>query len=225
MLHPDAETSHVTASPEDPLVSARYLAAPPKARAQLEQSRNSRKKGDCKSAIQHAKKATEIAPDFALAYVETGMCEIALDKLDDAQQSFSTAIQRDPKFLYGYIGLAHVQSKREKWNDAAKALGEANHVQPDRAEPFYELAQIQLQTGHLDKAELAAKTAMTKDHTRIPDLPFLLARVFVLENKIDEAATTLKQIVESNPSNEIGARARRSLEAITKAASENKPPK
>jgi len=93
-------------------------------------------------------------------------------------------------------------------------LAQANKVQPDRAEPFYQLAQLQMKTGHLDKAELAAKTALTKDYSRIPDLPFLLARVYVLEGKKGEAIKCLQEISDKNPQNDIGERARRSLNAL-----------
>jgi len=59
-------------------VSVRFLAAPEKARRELVAAREARGRGDCKSAIGHAKKAAEVAPDFALAYVEKGMCQLTL---------------------------------------------------------------------------------------------------------------------------------------------------
>jgi tetratricopeptide (TPR) repeat protein len=218
MLRPDPDSiKGAQVAPEDPLVSARYLAAPEKARNELARAREARRKGDCKSAIAHGKKAVTIAPDFAVAYVETGMCQVVENDLDAAKQSFDEAIKRDPKFLYGYIGLSNVEAKRKNWNEAAKALGLANKAQPDRAEPFYELARLQLETGHLDKAELAAKTALGKDSTRLPDLQFLLARIYVLEGKKDEALKWLQEIANKNPSNEVGERARHSMDAIRKA--------
>ncbi len=216
MLHPDPNSIRPsTIAPEDPLVSAAYLAAPEKARKELDKSRESRLRGDCGDAVKHGKKAIELAPEFALAYVETGMCQTALKRFDEARVSFNTAIERDPKFLYGYIGLADLETKQQRWNEAAQVLGKANQVHPDRAEPFYELAKIQLQTGHLDKAELAAKTALTKNYTRLPDLPFLLARIYVLEGKNDDAIKSLNEIAERNPDNALGERARKSLESLT----------
>ncbi|HEX6879082.1 MAG TPA: tetratricopeptide repeat protein [Terriglobales bacterium] len=220
MLHPDPNAMRPsTIAPEDPLVSAAYLAAPEKARKELDKSRESRLRGDCGNAVKHGKKAIELAPTFALAYVETGMCQTSLKHFDDARASFNTAIERDPKFLYGYIGLADLEVKQEHWNEAAQVLGKANQAHPDRAEPFYELSKIQLQTGHLDKAELAAKTALTKNYTRIPDLPFLLARIYVLEGKNDEAIKSLKEIADRNPDNAIGERARKSLETLNSKTS------
>jgi tetratricopeptide (TPR) repeat protein len=218
LLHPDPNAIRgTTIAPEDPVVSARYLAAPEKARKELENAREARRKGDCKSAIAHGKKAVSIAPDFAVAYAETGMCQVLQNDLGSAKESFDLAIQKDPKFLYGYIGLANVEAKRKNWNDAAKALGLANKAQPDRAEPFYELARLQLETGHLDKAELAAKTALTKDSTRLPDLQFLLARIYVLQGKQQEAMNWLQEIANKNPDNEVGERARHSIEVLQKA--------
>ena len=215
MLHPDPDAVRgASVSSEDPLVSARFLAAPEKARKELVAAREARGRGDCKSAIGHAKKAAEVAPDFVLAYVEKGMCQLTLAQLDDARQSFDRAIEHDPKFLYGYIGVSNVEAERQRWKEAVDALAQANKVQPDRAEPFYQLAQLQMKTGHLDKAELAAKTAMTKDYSRLPDLPFLLARVYVLEGKKGEAIKCLQEISDKNPQNDIGERARRSLNAL-----------
>jgi tetratricopeptide (TPR) repeat protein len=215
MLYPDPKASGVSDVPtDDPLVSVGYLAASEKARKEVDEARKARRKGNCKSAIGHGKKAIEIAPTFALAYVETGMCQLMEADMSAAESSFQGAIQQDPKFLYGYIGLAHVQIKREHWNDAARALGQANQADPDRAEPFYELAKLQLRTGHLDKAELAAKTALTKDYTRIPDAPFLLARVYLLEGKKMEAIECLQKIADTNSAGEIKERAQRSIEMI-----------
>ncbi|MDT8068343.1 MAG: tetratricopeptide repeat protein [Terriglobia bacterium] len=225
MLEPDPNAVRdTTVIPDDPLVSVRYLAAPEKARKELERARQARRRGDCKSAIKYGKKAIEIAPTFAVAHVETGMCELTQGKLKDAEESFNAAIKADPEFLYGYIGLSNVEVKKQQWNEAAKILGLANKAQPNRAEPFYELARIQLQTGHLDKAELAAKTALTKDYTRIPDLPFLLARVYVMEGKNEEAVKCLRQIVDLNPGSAIGDRAQKSIEMLRNSeVKTNKP--
>lgn len=223
MLYPDPNSVRgVTIVPDDPVISAKFLAAPEKARNELSQAREARQRGDCKSAIKHGKKATEIAPDFAIAYVETGMCELDMGALDKARESFKSAIERDPKLLYGYIGLSHVEAKAKRWNEAAQALGTANKVQPDRAEPFYELARLQLQTGHPDKAEMAAKTALSKDHSRLPDLPFLLARIYVLENRNDEAVKLLREIEKTSSDNAVKERAKRSLQLLEKDAAVKK---
>jgi len=199
---------------EDPLVSARLLAAPEKVRKEYENSRKARQRGDCDSAIQHSKKALVLAPDFLFAYLEIGMCQLSLGKLDEAEKSFQSAINQDSKSLYGYIGLSSVEIKRERWNEAAKILGLANKELPDRAEPFYELARLQIDVGRLDRAELAAKTALGKDYTRIPDAPFLLARIYVLQGKKEEALKCLQDIALKNPSNDIGTRARRSIDRL-----------
>jgi tetratricopeptide (TPR) repeat protein len=218
MLYPDPNAVRsANLIPEDPLVSAKYLAAPEKARKEVDSAREARQKGDCTEAVKHGKKATEIAPDFAIAYFETGSCQLELGKVDDARKSFQTSIEKDPKFLYGYIGLARAEKQQKKWNDAAQALGQANKAQPDRAEPFYELALLQLETGHPDKAELAARTALGKNHQYVPDLPFLLARIYVLEKKDEDAAKLLKEIADKNPNSELGQRAKRSLKLLEKA--------
>ncbi|HWR36820.1 MAG TPA: tetratricopeptide repeat protein [Clostridia bacterium] len=215
-LHADPNSAPADTAPslDDPLVSVRFLAAPDGARKELQKARESRLKGDCKGALDHGRKATEIAPDFVLAYLESGLCQERVGELDAAQNSFETALAKDPKYLYSYLNLARVQARKKDYNGAAKTLALAAKAQPDRGEPFFEMARIQLDTGHTDVAEKAAKMALGKDWSHIPEMPFLLANIYVRQGDTVKAISSLQEFVDKAPNGPQADRAKRTIEQL-----------
>ena len=213
VLRPDPNATPADAGPslDDPVISARMLAAPEKARKEVSKARESRLRGDCKKGLEQASKAAEIAPDFVLAHHEMGMCQISLDKLDDAKKSFETAIEKDPKYLYSYLTLARVLAKKKDLNGAASTLAAASKAQPDRGEPYYEMARLQFVTGDVLRAEKTAEMALQRDCSRITEMPFLIANIHLKKGDKAKAISSLEEFVAKSPN---GPQAERAKAAI-----------
>lgn len=199
---------------EDPVVSVGVLRAPEKARKELNKARESRIDGDCKKAVEQAKKAAEIAPELVMAYQEMGMCQTSLGKIDDAQKSFETAIEKDPKFLYAYLNLARVLARKRKWQEATNTLAEASKQHPQRGEPYFEMAKLQLATNDPLRAEATAKMALARDCSRIPEIAFFMASLYMKNGDKAKAITTLQEFAQKNPDTPQAERAKLVVEQL-----------
>ncbi len=54
---------------------------------------------------------------------------------------------------------------------------QASKVHPERGEPYYAMAQIQYDIGHLDRAEQASRLAPESDTSMIPEVHLLLVKI------------------------------------------------
>ena len=224
VLRPDPNAAAVDLGPslDDPLVSAGVLGAPDKARKELMKAHESRINGDCKKAIEQAKKAIEVAPGLVMAYQEMGMCQTSMGAIEDAQKSFETAILKDPKFLYAYLNLARVLARKKDWQGAAKTLAVASKQHPQRGEPYFEMAKLQLATNDPLRAEATAKMALERDCSRIPEMAFLMANIHAKNGNKEQAIASLEEFVRKNPDTPQSVRARYVIDQLKAPA---KPPK
>lgn len=200
--------------PADPIVSVRWLSAPEKARKEILKSRELRDKGDFPGAMEHLRKALEIHPGFSIALNEQGLCYVREEKLGEARESYEKAIQNDAEFLLPYLNLAEVWVKEKEYNRAAQILAQAAKAQPTRGEPFYAIAKIQLDTGHLDRAEQAARMALERDVSRIPDVHILLVNIYNRRGEKDKVAAELEAYLQKAPNGPHAEQARATLAKI-----------
>jgi tetratricopeptide (TPR) repeat protein len=144
------------------------------------------------------------------------LCYRRLGQLDDAQASFEIAIEHDNSLLSPYLNLADVLAEKQAFNDAANILLRATEIHPDRGEPYFVMARIQLDTGHPDAAEKAALMALERDHSRIPEVHLLLANIYLRRDEPDLVAAELELYIEKAPDGDQVETARAKLIEVRK---------
>lgn len=202
------------AIPEDPIVSVRWLAAPKEARREVVKSREELQKGNAKKAREHLNKALEISPGFSIALNEMGLCYRRENKNKEARKEFEKAIASDPEYLIPYLNLAEVLTEDKKYNEAGQLLARASQMHPRRGEPFFSMAKIQLDTGHLDRAERAARMALARDASRIPEVHLLLVNIYTRRGEKEKIAPELEAYLQMVPNGPHAEQARVTLAKI-----------
>jgi Tfp pilus assembly protein PilF len=159
-LKPTKDSSSLGLAANNTL-EARDAAAPPKARKEYEIARQlfqENKPGE--EGIRHLKKAIQIYPDYASAYVLLAMANIGENKTDEAQTNLDKAIQLDPKFAEAYFTLGMLQNHQKKYPEAEKSLSQGLELNPNAPQGHYELAKTYWSMGKWQDAEPHAAKAL-----------------------------------------------------------------
>lgn len=216
MLRPSSAeitTDTITTSP-DPVVDQRWLTLSKEAQTALLKAREARAKKDYKLAMDLAHKALASDPKSVLAELELGLAQWRAGHTADARRTFESAIAHDSHFLQGYLALAGMLAETQKYGDAGAVLLQASKENPGRAEPFKTMAEIQLNTGHPDKAEQACRMGLQRDYSHVPDIYVVLANAYLRQGKKDEAASALQQYLVAVPKGGMSDQVRTTLEQL-----------
>lgn len=108
-------------------------------------------------------KAVTAYPDFAEAWLQLGKLQES-SNAQDARNSFSKAIQADPKFVLPYEQLAMLASQSGNWKDVLDNTSHVNQLYPDgTSETWYLNALANYQLGNVDAAEESASRSLAID--------------------------------------------------------------
>lgn len=102
--------------------------------------------GRSEEAIREYEKAAAnvLYPTPEYAYSNMGREYFRRQEFDRAEEKYGRAIALNPSFLDAYRGLAIVQGKREKWEDAVKTLEQGVRVAPTHAQIWMDLGNAYL---------------------------------------------------------------------------------
>lgn len=218
MLRPtsaEIRTETVTTA-ADPIVDQRWLALSKDAQGELTKAREARAKKDYKEAVVHSKRVLASNPKAVLAQLELGLAQWQAGHTGDAKHAFDAAITQDPHFLQPYLAMASMLSENHDYADAGSVLMRASKAVPGRAEPFKTMAEIQLETGHPDKAEVACQMGLQRDYSHVPEINVVLANALLRQGKKDEAAQALEAYLKAAPKGEFADAARNTLQRLKK---------
>lgn len=166
-LHP---ISRETASS----ISVTSLAAPGKAKKALEKGREQARKGKWASAAACFKRAVEVYPRFALAWVELGRTQVRQNSFAEAQESFQRSVEQDSRFVDGYAGLAYVALQQDQWKELADTSERVVEFAPDSAQFWFLNALASFNLGNTKQAEVSIGRGFRLDpQHQIPDMEYL----------------------------------------------------
>ncbi len=103
-------------------------------------------------ALEAYRKAIELNPEAAGAYINLGTIYYNLHRLSDAENCYRAAIQIDPHYALAYFNLGNVYDER---GDLAQARGyyeQALGIHADYADAHYNLALVYEKMGERGKA-------------------------------------------------------------------------
>jgi tetratricopeptide (TPR) repeat protein len=184
ILHPISSEGNGGSS-----VSAITLAAPDKAMRALEKGREQEKKGKWAVAAAYFKRAVEVYPRFALAWVELGRTQVQQKSFAEAQQSFQQSVEQDSKFVDGYAGLAYVALQQNHWKELADATDRMVEFAPDSAQFWFLNAVANFNLGKTDQAENSLGRGLRLDPKhQIPEMEYLYGLILARRNDYSAAA-------------------------------------
>jgi Flp pilus assembly protein TadD len=151
--------------------------------------------GDLHHALRYAEKATEIDPRYSYAWSNIGVIYRRLDRHDDAEQAYKTALKinrRNPSALSNLVVLYTTQGREQ---DAAKYAREVEKYRMKNPYYLYRLAESAAAEGNHKDAIKLLKRAIRKNKEE-DKFYFALARAYHLTNNDKLAIKFMKKARE-----------------------------
>src|SRR5205823_2509674 len=156
-------------------------------------------KQDLPGAGQHFMKATEIYPQYALAFVNLGAIAMQQGNNGEGEHFFEQAIHADPQLPMGYTSLARVKILQEKYAEADSLLEKALTIRPLDPEPLTMLATSQFRSGKYPEAIVTARKVHSVPHEHYAVVHILAAEALAKQNQPDIAADEYRLFLKEFP--------------------------
>jgi tetratricopeptide (TPR) repeat protein len=203
-------------------VSAVSLAAPDKAKKAFEKGQEQEKKGKWVAACDNFKKAVEVYPRYALAWLELGRSQLKQNDFANAQQSFHQATQQDPHFVEAYIQIASVAAENKQWKELADATDHLVELAPDSGPNFFFLnSAANFNLGNVGQAESSVTRGLRLDPThKLPQLEYLYGMILARRGDYNSAIAHMQTYLQLSPHASDSQNAQNKLAELQKLASE-----
>jgi tetratricopeptide (TPR) repeat protein len=144
-------------------LSATSKAAPSNAMKAFEKARAEYLDGDTGSAQHNLKKAVDLYPGFAQAWLQLGKIQETSDP-QGARDSFSKALTADPKFVLPYEQLARLAAQAEKWQETLDNTNQGLQLDSmGTPQLWYYDSLAKFQLGRTEEARVSAAKSMAID--------------------------------------------------------------
>lgn len=202
-------------------VSVTSLAAPDKAKKAFEKGQAQARKGKLQAACDFFRRAVEVYPQYALAWLELGRAQIRQNDFNSAQQSFYQATNQDSRLVAGYEGLVEVALRQEKWKDVADLTGKILEMSPDAGPKIWFLnSAANFNLGDVTRAEAGTVRGLHLDTAhRVPQLEFLYGLILARRAAYAYAIQHFQIYLRLAPKDENAPRAEKTLAEVQKLAS------
>jgi tetratricopeptide (TPR) repeat protein len=209
------------------VISAAELrqAVPPGAKREYNVAQKFVAKRDFLQASVHFKKALDIFPDYIAARNDLGAQYLKLKRLDEAEESFNTVLQVDPRNFNAKFNRGLVRIERRDYPDAITQLNEAIATDSGRAVAHLWLGFALLETGDLAGAERELTKALVMGGAECTASHYHLARIYLNRGDVRGAERSLRAYLEESPNGEYAKEARQLLERPGDAAKRGAKPK
>jgi hypothetical protein len=127
--------------------SATSSQAPKDARKAYERGLAAAKKDKPDQAEQEFRKAVQISPKYAEAWLELGKVLERGERYPEAREAYTSALAADSKFVYPYQQLYQIALREQNWKDLADKTDQLVHLDPyefPNAYYFNALAHLEL---------------------------------------------------------------------------------
>jgi tetratricopeptide (TPR) repeat protein len=194
LLYPIAKIQGMTAS----VTSSQ---APKDARKAYEKGLEGVKKSKPDQAEQEFRKAVQIDPKYAEAWLELGKALERREHYPEAREAYAHALAADSKYVYPYQQLYQMALREQDWKDLVDKTDQLLHLDPyEFPVAYYFNALGHLQLKEYDAAEKSALEAVQADRKQSnPKTHYLLGAILVQKQKWTEAAASLRAYLKAAP--------------------------
>ncbi|HEX4003736.1 MAG TPA: hypothetical protein VHX36_13885 [Candidatus Acidoferrales bacterium] len=216
MLAAESCNSWTESSSHSPTVSVARLAVPGKASNEYQKGCGALKEKKLSDAEEHERKAIQLYPNYAAAWVVLGQILQAEDKLKDGQTACSQARSVDPNYVAPYLCLANFAATEENWKEVSMLSGSALSLDPaGNAYSFYYAADAEFHLGDLGRAEKDARNSVTLDKWHhLAQIHLLLAEIDAAKSDFSGQAAQLREYLKLEPNSVDSARVRSTLATL-----------
>ena len=149
-------------------------------------------------AAEHLRKAVQAEPLYSAAWVTLGQVLVAQQKVAEGRDACSHAVAAMVNYLAGYLCLADISGREQKWDEMLKFSSRAIDLDPANDAVAYGLnAAANLNLRKLAEAEKSALKAVEIDKTHNdPRIYFLLAQIYEAKGDPENEAAELRQYLK-----------------------------
>ncbi|HXG92037.1 MAG TPA: tetratricopeptide repeat protein [Blastocatellia bacterium] len=171
-------------------------------------------KGDFAGAAAHFEQALSIFPHYIAARNDLGAQYLKLKRLDEAEESFRSVLEQDPKNFNAKFNLGLVRIERRDYADAISRLNEAMAIDSSRPTARLWLGFALLETGDVTGAERELAKALIMGGAECAAAHYHLARVHLAREEAAEALRSLQSYLQESPRGEYVKEARQLIEEL-----------
>jgi hypothetical protein len=199
-----------------PTVSATRLMVPGKASGEYQKACGALKDKKLDAAEQHVRKALDVYPNYAAAWVLLGQILAREEKRVDARAACSQAMHVDASYVPPYICLADFAVRDGDWDQVSVLADRAQALDPvNDPFTFYFTASVELHFKQIHQAEANAEKALSLDlWHHMPELHYLMAQIDEAKGDLHDEAIHLREYLKQAPNSADSAMAKTSLAQI-----------
>lgn len=150
-------------------------------------------------AATNFRKAADLSPGYADAWLELGKAQLELKQVDEARKSFAASIKADEKYPAPYVELVHVEYQLRNWKVATELADRVLKLAP-LPQVYYLDSAAKYSLHDLEGSESAAREGLKADtQHQAPKLHQVLASCLNVRGDFAGAASELKQYLEVAP--------------------------
>ncbi len=220
LVSAEACESWTAAAVDSPTVSVTRLAVPGKARDEFQTACGKLKGSNFAAAEDHARKAVEIYPGYAAAWVVLGQALAAGNKDNEAVEACKQAMKVDPTYVAPYMCLAQFAQRTNHWDDVYAFSDHARSLDPaNNPYVYFYAAMADLHLKRYAEAEADGLAAEGLDNrNQIREVHLLLAEVYRVKGDKSSEAAELQKFLVLPPHDAEWQTARTTLDEIQDSA-------
>jgi tetratricopeptide (TPR) repeat protein len=153
---------------------------------------------DQKQAGEEFKKAADLAPVRSMERLKYAAFESAIGDVEEVRRIATEMTKQAPDYLPGWTLLAEVAFKGEKYDEALSLLENVFGRDPDYVDGHRLQGNVLLAKGDTKKA-VDVLERLDQAYPNSPLIKYELARAYVKNNNMNQAAVALDQVVSINP--------------------------
>ena len=183
-------------------VSASQLTVPERAKREYRRALDRLEKREIPRAVQHFKKAVDLAPQFAAAWNYLGTIAYHSRDYKQAEEYFRESLKQDAEFYPPLVNLGGALLSQGRAQESLPINLRAVRTRPDDALAHSQLGQSYLGLRGLEDAERHLKQAKALDsrHFSFPQL--VLAKIYQLRHNDAAVVGELEEFLEYHPDSE-----------------------
>ncbi len=130
---------------------------------------------------------------------------VMLGRKAEAHKLLDERIKSDPNFVTPYMLKADLAKFDKNWGEAQKFYQKALHVQPDNESAHEQHILLFIGQKQYKEAQEAVLSAFGAFPAPPPSIRLLQARLYQLENKLDDSIKAYEDLLKSNPDLDLAA--------------------
>jgi tetratricopeptide (TPR) repeat protein len=195
----DVAFDDARAVPDPGTVSARDLSIPQSAQKEYSRAQKVLGKSDTAKAIEHLKRAVEIAPQFAQAWNNLGTIAYHQQRYPEAADYFRRALTADPSAYEPLVNLGGVLINLNNLDEAYTFNLHAVLRRPNDPLANSQFGMTYLGLGKLQLAEKYLLEARRLDPAHFSHPQLLLAEIYLREKRFAESASQMEEFLKYHP--------------------------